>query len=85
MKEFIHHHKLLFILLAALLTTAVLTALVSLSLQTGKAQSIITLTEQNGVYDLTNIPDLEKTVVRIVPGSATTPIHIFRRMSDSAS
>ena len=60
-------------MLAALLTTVVFTAFVSFGLQTGKAQKIITLTEQNGVYDLTGIPDLEKKTVKLAPGSGYYP------------
>ncbi|HCA28836.1 MAG TPA: histidine kinase [Ruminococcaceae bacterium] len=72
-KGFIYKKKLLFLLLAALLTTAVLTALVNLNLRMGKTQKIITLTEQYGVYDLTGIPDLEKTVVKLSPGNYYYP------------
>lgn len=60
-------------MLAALLTTAALAVLVSLDWQTGEAQKVITVTEQNGVYDLTGIPVTEETVVRLSPGSGYYP------------
>ena len=71
-------------MLAALLTTAILTAFVSFGLQTGKTQKIITLTEQNGVYDLTGIPDLEKTTVKLAPGSGYYP-NTYLSPNDAAS
>ena len=84
-KGFIYKKKLLFLLLAALLTTAVLTALVNLNLRMGKTQKIITLTEQYGVYDLTGIPDLDKTVVRLSPGSNYYPnTYLSPKNTDSA-
>ncbi|MEL1134539.1 sensor histidine kinase [Desulfitobacterium sp. THU1] len=72
-------------MLAALLTSAVLTALASLDWRTGEKQKIITLTEQNGVYDLNGIPDFEKAVVRLSPGSGYYPnTYLSPRDADSA-
>ncbi|MDD4666326.1 MAG: hypothetical protein PHC81_07310, partial [Clostridia bacterium] len=67
--DVIQKHKLPFILLAAFLTLAALTALVRLAWAwfAGAEYPSITVTEQNGVYDLTGITDLDKTVIRLVP------------------
>ena len=72
-KGLMYKNRFLFILLAALLTTAVLTAIVRLNWRMGEAQKVVTITEQNGVYDLTTIPDLGKTVARLSPGSYYYP------------
>ncbi|WP_334105236.1 sensor histidine kinase [Muricomes intestini] len=68
-----YKNRLLFIILAALLTTLVLTAVARLNWRIGESQKIITITEQNGIYDLTGIPDLEKTVVKLSPGNYYYP------------
>lgn len=72
-KKFMARNKLLFILLASLLTTVVLMVLVSLQWRVGEAQKSITVTEENGVYDLTGIPELENTVVMLIPGNGYYP------------
>lgn len=72
-KGLMYKNRFLFILLAALLTTAVLTAIVRLNWRMGEAQKAVTITEQNGVYDLSTIPDLGKTVARLSPGSYYYP------------
>jgi signal transduction histidine kinase len=73
--DVIQKHKLPFILLAAFLTLAALTALVRLAWAwfAGAEYPSITVTEQNGVYDLTGITDLDKTVIRLVPGKLYYP------------
>lgn len=73
MKGFVYKNKLLFILLAAFLTTAALATFANLDFRMGEAQKTTSLTEQNGVYDLTGIPDLENAVVRLSPGGDYYP------------
>lgn len=72
-KKIIYKHRLLFIVLAAFFTTAALTALVSLDRLTGENQKSITVMEQNGCYDLTDISDLGKTVIKLAPGATYYP------------
>ena len=71
----IQKHKLPAILLAALLTLAALTVLVRLAWAwfAGAEYPSVTVTEQNGVYDLTGITDLDKTVIRLFPGKSYYP------------
>ncbi len=72
-KKTIYNHRLLSIILAALLTTAILTVLVNLTWLMGGTQKSITVMEQNGIYDLTDIKDLEKKVIKMVPGDTYYP------------
>ena len=72
-KNIIYKHRLLSIVLAAFLTTAALTVLVSLERLTGENQKNIAVTEQNGIYDLTDISDLGKTVIKLAPGEFYYP------------
>ncbi len=65
----IQKHKLSFILLAAFLTVAALMVLVRFS----AAPEKITVTEQNGVYDLTGIANLDGSAVRLSPPGAYYP------------
>lgn len=69
----IKNHKLLPLLLSALLTTVILLLLVRLPLFSNDDRHSVTVTEQNGVYDLTEIQDPEKTVVRLSPGPTYYP------------
>lgn len=68
--KFIYNHKLLSIISAALLTVAVLTALVGLTEDTQKS---ITITEQNGIYDLTDISNPEKMLIKLLSGETYYP------------
>lgn len=52
---------------------AVLTILVIMGRGIGEARNTITLTEKDGVYNLTGIPDLERTVVKLSPGDSFYP------------
>jgi signal transduction histidine kinase len=72
-KEIIYKHRLLSIILAAFFTTVALTALVSLDRLTGENEESITVMEQNGFYDLTEISDLGKTVIKLAPGATYYP------------
>lgn len=72
-KKIIYKHSLLSVVLAAFFTTAALTALVSLDGLTGKNQKSIAVMEQNGFYDLTDISDLGKTVIKLAPGATYYP------------
>lgn len=77
----IQKHTLPFILLAALLTVAALTVLAHFP----AAQEKVTVTEQNGVYDLTGITDLENTAIRLaVPGTYYPNTYIAPDSSDKA-
>lgn len=67
-KNIICKHRLLSIVLAAFFTTAALTALVSLDKLTGENQKSIAVMEKNGFYDLTDISDLGKTIIKLAPG-----------------
>lgn len=69
----IYKHRLLSIVLAAFFTTAALTVLVSMDRLTGENQKSITVIEQSGFYDLTNISDLGRTVVKLAPGATYYP------------
>lgn len=73
MKKLIYNHKLLSIVLAAFLTTAALTVLVNQDWFTEVQQKTITITEQDGIYNLTHISSLEKTVVKLPPGDTYYP------------
>ncbi|WP_242864206.1 sensor histidine kinase [Anaerotignum neopropionicum] len=48
-------------------------ALVSLTWFPGAVPKSITVTEQNGIYDLSNITDLEKTVIKLAPVTTYYP------------
>lgn len=48
-------------------------ALVSLTWLLLKAKKISTVTEQNGIYDLSGITDLEKTVIKLTTGETYYP------------
>lgn len=72
-KNIIYKHKLLSIILAALFTMAALMALVSLTWFPGESPKSITIMEQNGIYDLSGITDLEKTVIKLAPAAAYYP------------
>lgn len=72
-KKIINSHRLLRIILASFFTTVALTALVSLNWLAEEKQKSIDVTEQNGIYDLTNISGLEKTIVKLPPGTAYYP------------
>ena len=72
-KNLIEKHKLLPVLLAALLTAAVLAALVKLTGTIGPRLNCVTVAEQKGVYDLTDIGDLEGTIALLTPGTAYYP------------
>lgn len=72
-KNIIYENKLLSIVLAAFLATAALVLLVSLPWFTGGASKSITVTEQNGIYDLSGISNLEKAVIRLPPGATYYP------------
>lgn len=72
-KNIVYKHRLLTILLVAFLTTAVLIALVHLTWFPGDTPQSITVTEQNGIYDLSSITDLEKTVIKLVPSATYYP------------
>lgn len=62
-------HKLSSILLSALLTVAALMLFVRLP----NAPEGVTVAEQNGVYDLTGITDLNTSFIRLTPGGAYYP------------
>ena len=72
-KEIIRKHKLLSIILAAFFTTVALTVLVNMVRLTGKNIESITVTEKDGLYDLTDINDFETTVVKLAPGASYYP------------
>ncbi len=72
-KNFIDKHRLPVILLAALLTLAALTALVRLPWFAGAEPPSVTVAEQNGVYDLTGIADIDGTLIHLSPGTAYYP------------
>lgn len=63
----------MFILSAAFLTTAALTVLSSLTSFIGEAPKRITVAEQNGIYDLTGMNNLNKTIIRLAPGTVYYP------------
>lgn len=56
------------VLLAALLTTAALMALVRLPYLTGSTPKTVSVREQNGVYDLTGLGDLNGVTAVLPPG-----------------
>ncbi|SMP66586.1 HAMP domain-containing sensor histidine kinase [Anoxynatronum buryatiense] len=75
-KSMIYKHKLLAIVLAALLTTAALTALAnltSLTWLTGEALNNVVISERDGIYDLTGITSFDKTVIRLAPSTVYYP------------
>lgn len=72
-KKLIEKHRLLSIVMAAFFTTAALTALVSLNGLKGENQESITVMEQNGFYDLTDISDFAGTVIKLTPGTVYYP------------
>ncbi len=65
----IHKHKLLFILSAALLTVLTIMLLVRLPEKSGN----ITVTEQNGVYDLTEVFNADTSIIHLAPGTTYYP------------
>lgn len=68
-RTLIHKHKLAAVLLTALVTVLLLMALVRLYERTEDT----TVTEHNGVYDLTGITGLSTAAVRLMPGDAYYP------------
>lgn len=72
-KNIIYKYKMLSIILAALFTTVALVALVSMTRFPGEPPKSITVTDQNGIYDLSRITDVEKTVIKLAPGAAYYP------------
>ncbi|WP_322790739.1 sensor histidine kinase [Sedimentibacter hydroxybenzoicus] len=72
-KKFIYNHKLLSVILAALSTVAVLTVFVNYDFLKDEPQKSINVTEQGGIYDLTDIDSLEQTVIKLAPGAAYYP------------
>lgn len=72
-KNIIYKHKLLSIIFAAFFTTAILLALVSKPWFPGDYPKSITVTEQNGIYDLSGMIDLEKTVIKLAPSATYYP------------
>ena len=72
-KTFIYKHKLLSIIVAAFFTILALMALASKTLLPGESPKVIAVTEQNGIYDLSHITGLEKTVVKLAPAATYYP------------
>ncbi len=72
-QEIIHKHKLLTIILASFFTTVTLTVLVNLVRLTGKTEESNTVMEENGSYDLTDISDIGKIIVKLAPGESYYP------------
>ena len=70
-KTFTHKHQLSLILIAALFTIVVIMLLVRLP--ESSENVTVTVTEQNGVYDLTDIADLDGTLICLDPGTAYYP------------
>lgn len=58
---------------AAFLTMVALTLLVSYPGYTGESKNILSVTEKNGVYDLTGINDLGNAVIKLDPGEVYYP------------
>ncbi|MFA9465872.1 MAG: ATP-binding protein [Velocimicrobium sp.] len=84
-KNIIYKHKLLSILLAALLTTAVLMALTRLTRVAREDAGSIVITEKNGIYDLAGISGLESSVIRLAPSTAYYPdIYLTPENADAA-
>lgn len=69
----IFQHRLLFIILAAILTTVVLAVLSNLAWFIWGTPNSITVTDQNGSYNLSGINILDDTVIKLAPGSAYYP------------
>ena len=72
-KNIMKQHKLLSIILTALLTTTALTVLSNLTWVFGEVPDSVVISERNGFYDLTGITSLETSVVRLTPGPAYFP------------
>ncbi|HWQ75795.1 MAG TPA: ATP-binding protein [Syntrophomonas sp.] len=68
-KRVTDRYQLPLILAAALLTVLAVMLLVGLP----ETPEGVTVTEQNGIYDLTGIPALDETIVRLAPGSDYYP------------
>ena len=71
-KQFANRHRLLFILVSSLIMVFAMTLLVRLP-KSREGMEGITVTEYNGVYDLTGISNLDKKVVHLGPGSTYYP------------
>ncbi len=69
----IRKHRLAFVLLAAVLTIALLMVLVRLPWMENSRPESVTVEESGGIYDLTVIGDLEKTAVILPPGPTYYP------------
>ena len=66
-------HKLVIIVISALLTTFALMLLVRLPGMVNSEPKSVTVEEENGVYDLTGISDWEETTVTLPPGPTYYP------------
>ena len=73
LRKIMHKHKLLTIVLAAFLTVTALSVLVRLKWFAGWSPKIITVAEQNGIYDLTGLEDLNGTVISLAPSTFYYP------------
>lgn len=70
--EILQKYELWFIILAAVLTVAGL--MLALRLPNWmSAQNRVTVSEHNGIYDLTSVADLDKTMINLSPGSTYYP------------
>ncbi len=75
-KNWVQSHQLLCILLAAVFTMIVLTALtalINLPWLVEETSKIMTVTEQNGVYDLAGIIKSDAPIIRLAPGNTYYP------------
>lgn len=72
-RNLLNKHKLPLVLLAALLTAVALMLLVRIPGLVGNTPESITVAEQNGVYDLTGIAELDETIIRLAPSTTYYP------------
>lgn len=72
-KHIIFSHRLLSIVLAVILTMVVLKVLASRPWFTEVATNSIIITEKNGIFDLTDIDNLDKTVINLLAGDVYYP------------
>ena len=81
----VQRYRLLYIMLAACLTMAALMVVVRLPWFAGEENKSITVTEQDGVYDLTGVTDWEGSVIRLAPGTVYYPnTYLMPEQTDTA-
>lgn len=72
-KQLISSHKLLSIVLAAFLATSLLAGVAGLALFSGEAIDCVVISEENGIYDLRDLENIQSEVIQLTPSTVYYP------------